>query len=165
MARPVQAGSLAPVIDLAENPPDQPLHGSMGYLQQPLVLNIVRVPGSHGICFTLPNIDSKRLTQMPDFFLTTMKPQQKVVTAQDVQSSLYYMHLDRPEDDELLRSFDNLNHLSHDELDDGKPANPSATGRIRKQNESILVRRVSATIRARMEFHHCQVGSFLDHVL
>lgn len=110
MAKPIQAGSLAPVIDLADNPPDQPLHGSVGDLQQPLVLYIARVPGSH------------------DVFLTTMKPQQKIVTAQDVQSSLYYMHLDRPEDDELLRSSEDLDDLSDDELDDGKPATPTCTG-------------------------------------
>lgn len=36
-----------------------------------------------------------------DVFLTTMKPLQKVVTAQDVQSSLYYLHIDDPADDDL----------------------------------------------------------------
>lgn len=36
-----------------------------------------------------------------DVFLTTMKPLQKVVTAQDVQSSLYYLHVDNPADDGL----------------------------------------------------------------
>ena len=33
-----------------------------------------------------------------------MKPQQKVVTAQDIESSLYYVHVDSEEDVELLRS-------------------------------------------------------------
>ena len=32
-----------------------------------------------------------------------MKPQEKVVTAQDIQSSLYYLHLASPNDHELLR--------------------------------------------------------------
>lgn len=42
MALPIQAGSLASVIDLAENPPDQPLHSLPADLQQPLVLYIAR---------------------------------------------------------------------------------------------------------------------------
>lgn len=48
MANPVLAGSLASVIDLADNPPEQPLHSLTNDLQQPLVLYIARVPGSHG---------------------------------------------------------------------------------------------------------------------
>lgn len=39
-----------------------------------------------------------------DVFLTTMKPQQKVVTAQDIESSLYYVHVDSEEDMEFLKS-------------------------------------------------------------
>ena len=31
-----------------------------------------------------------------------MKPRNKVVTAEDIQSSLYYFHVDRPEDDLLI---------------------------------------------------------------
>ena len=41
-----------------------------------------------------------------DVFLTTIKPQEKVVTASDVQSSLYYVHVDSPEDYKLLESSD-----------------------------------------------------------
>ena len=37
-----------------------------------------------------------------DVFLTPMKPRQKVVTAEDVQSSLYYLHVNQPEDARLL---------------------------------------------------------------
>ncbi|KAI4126466.1 MAG: hypothetical protein LQ347_004958 [Umbilicaria vellea] len=44
-----------------------------------------------------------------DVFLTTMKPLQKVVTAQDVQSSLYYLHVDDPADDDLRAA----TYLSH----------------------------------------------------
>ena len=36
-----------------------------------------------------------------DIFLTTMKPLQKVVTAQDIESSLYYVHVDGAEDEKL----------------------------------------------------------------
>lgn len=37
-----------------------------------------------------------------DVFLTPIKPRQKVVTAEDVQSSLYYLHVNQPEDARLL---------------------------------------------------------------
>ena len=47
-----------------------------------------------------------RLINPADVFLTTIKPQEKVVTASDVQSSLYYVHVDSPEDYKLLESSD-----------------------------------------------------------
>ena len=47
-----------------------------------------------------------RLTNLADVFLTTIKPQEKVVTASDVQSSLYYVHVDSPDDYKLLESSD-----------------------------------------------------------
>lgn len=47
-----------------------------------------------------------RLNSGQDVFLTTMKPQQKVVTAQDVQSSLYYLHVASPSDYDLLQEHD-----------------------------------------------------------
>lgn len=115
MADPIQAGSLASVIVLADNPPDQPLHSWAGDLQQPLVLYIARVPGSH------------------DVFLTLLKPQQRVVTAQDVQSSLYYMHVDRPEDYELIRSLDDSDHLSDQENVRGEPRTPTSTNGVRRK--------------------------------
>lgn len=112
MAKPIQAGSLASLIDLAETPPDQPLHNLTADLQQPLVLYIARIPG------TL------------DVFLTTMKPQAKVVTAQDVQSSLYYMHVDRLEDYELLCSSDGFDDLLDVEGGNGKPATLTSSGGV-----------------------------------
>lgn len=131
MAKPIQAGSLASVIDLADNPPDQPLHGLTADLQQALVLYIARVPGSHGSCFSLPVAKIQELMEMLDVFLSTMKPQQKVVTAQDVQSSLYYMHVDRPEDSELLSSFEDSEDLSDEEDHREKPA--TSTGGVRRK--------------------------------
>ena len=68
-----------------------------------------------------------------DVFLTTLKPQQKVVTAQDVQSSLYYMHLDRPEDYEYFASSGDFDDLSDDEDGHGKPANPISAGGVRRK--------------------------------
>ena len=131
MANPIQAGSLASVIDLADNPPDQPLHSSTK-LQQ-LTLYITRTPGSKGICFSLPNAKSRRLIEVLDVFLTTLKPQQKIVTAQDVQSSLYYMHLDRPEDYEYYASLGNFDHLSDDENGHGTPPNPISASGVRRK--------------------------------
>ena len=67
-----------------------------------------------------------------DVFLTTMKPQQKVVTAQDVQSSLYYLHLDRPEDYELLGSFEDSDSLL-DKRGHGNLTNPTDASGVRRK--------------------------------
>ena len=133
MANPIQAGSLASVIDLADNPPDQPLHSLTGDLQQPLVLYIARVPGSHGICFSLPDATNKKLMEVLDVFLTTMKPQKKVVTAQDVQSSLYYMHVDRLEDYDLFSTFEDSDDFSNEQGGREKPVTPTITGGVRRK--------------------------------
>ena len=69
----------------------------------------------------------------PDVFLTSLKPQQRVVTAQDVQSSLYYMHVDRPEDYELIRSLDDSDHLSDQENVRGEPRTPTSTNGVRRK--------------------------------
>ena len=50
-----------------------------------------------------------------DVFLTTIKPQEKVVTASDVQSSLYYVHVDSPEDYKLLKVEDSEDDQSVDD--------------------------------------------------
>ncbi|KAL8674923.1 MAG: hypothetical protein Q9168_000727 [Polycauliona sp. 1 TL-2023] len=89
----IQANSLSSVVRLAENPPASPFSETDAL--DPLVLYFARVPGSRGL--TGPERD-----YMADIFLTTTKPLQRVVTAQDVQSSLYYVHLDS-QDDERLR--------------------------------------------------------------
>ena len=133
MAGPILAGSLASVIDLADNPPKQPLQTLAEDLQQPLVLYIARVPGSHGICFHLSVANGEGLMEVIDVFLTTMKPQQKVVTAQDVQSSLYYMHLDRPEDSQFLDPVGDSSDISDDEDEFEKPANTTGTGGVRRK--------------------------------
>ena len=103
MAPAVLAGSLASIIELADNPPERLPQNASQLVQQPLTLYIARVPGSRGECFQLW-ISITRLTTPADVFLTTIKPQEKVVTASDVQSSLYYVHVDSPEDYKLLES-------------------------------------------------------------
>ncbi|KAL8867470.1 MAG: hypothetical protein Q9174_005645, partial [Haloplaca sp. 1 TL-2023] len=82
----IQAKSLAGVVDLADNPPTSPNFNVNTF--DPLVLYIARVPGSR------------------DVFLTTARPLQKVVTAQDIQGSLYYVHVDSHDDERLRASFD-----------------------------------------------------------
>ncbi|KAL8930343.1 MAG: hypothetical protein Q9172_000052 [Xanthocarpia lactea] len=76
-------------MNLADNPPES-LYADLE-TSDPLVLYIARVPGNR------------------DVFLTTTKPLQKVVTAQDVQSSLYYIHLDSQDDQRLRGLAESLN--------------------------------------------------------
>ncbi|GAM85699.1 hypothetical protein ANO11243_037070 [Dothideomycetidae sp. 11243] len=75
----VEARSLSTITHLAFNPPTKPAQ-SIFPEAAPLTLYIVRVPGSR------------------DVFLTPLKPRDRVVNAQDVQSSLYFLHIDSPED-------------------------------------------------------------------
>ncbi|KAF2807857.1 uncharacterized protein BDZ99DRAFT_489426 [Mytilinidion resinicola] len=79
----IEARSLSNLTALASQPPRYPRNPTHER-HEPLVLYIARVPGSR------------------DVFLTPMKPMEKVVTAEDVQSCLYYLHIDQPEDAELL---------------------------------------------------------------
>lgn len=80
----IEAGSLSSITPIACNPPPHPGRGS-DHLSQPLILYIARVPGSR------------------DVFLTPLKPREKVVSAQDVQSSLYYIHFNTNADTEALQ--------------------------------------------------------------
>lgn len=57
-----------------------------------------------------------KLIKPTDVFLTTMKPQQKVVTAQDVQSCLYYLHVDSVDDYKLLQSEESDNDQPEDQM-------------------------------------------------
>ncbi|KAI9749342.1 MAG: Vacuolar protein sorting-associated protein 4 [Chaenotheca gracillima] len=78
----VQAQSLASLTALASNPPRYPRNPTQETRER-LVLYIARVPGSR------------------DVFLSTMKPGKDVVTAQDVASSIFYLHVNQPGDEEL----------------------------------------------------------------
>ncbi|TKA67912.1 hypothetical protein B0A55_09720 [Friedmanniomyces simplex] len=79
-----EASSLSTITAIASNPPQHPSIQIQG-ADQPLVLYIARVPGSR------------------DVFLTPQKPREKVVTAHDVQGSLYYVHVNSEDDGEMLR--------------------------------------------------------------
>nr|OQO30092.1 hypothetical protein B0A51_02654 [Rachicladosporium sp. CCFEE 5018] len=84
MPTAVEASSLSAITAQAACPPANLQGNSSDHCQQPLVLYIARVPGSR------------------DVFLTPLKPREKVVTAQDVQSSLYYLHMSSVTDRCLL---------------------------------------------------------------
>ncbi|KAF1963291.1 hypothetical protein CC80DRAFT_1957 [Byssothecium circinans] len=80
---PIEAKSLSSLTALASNPPSYPRNPTHEK-HEPLVLYIARVPGSR------------------DVFLSPMKPREKVVTAEDIQNSLYYIHADHPEDERFM---------------------------------------------------------------
>ncbi|KAK5137190.1 hypothetical protein LTR08_000695 [Meristemomyces frigidus] len=75
----VEASSLSTITTIGASPPPHP-GIPIESIGAPLVLYIARVPGSR------------------DVFLTPMKPRDKVVSAEDVQSSLYYVHVACEED-------------------------------------------------------------------
>lgn len=75
----VEATSLSHVTNVAAHPPENP-NTAIDGPRLPLVLYIARVPGSR------------------DVFLTPLKPREKIVTAEDVQSSLYYVHVNCHDD-------------------------------------------------------------------
>ncbi|KAF2664550.1 hypothetical protein BT63DRAFT_429310 [Microthyrium microscopicum] len=79
----VEATSLSNLTPLAADPPWDPR--TQAPFQEPLVLYIARVPGSR------------------DIFLTPIKPRKKVVTAEDIESSLYFLHVHGPDDERIER--------------------------------------------------------------
>ncbi|KAI1381190.1 hypothetical protein F4677DRAFT_402376 [Hypoxylon crocopeplum] len=83
MGEHVEARSLASLNYLAANPPQYPKKPNEEN-QEPITLYISRVPGTR------------------DIILSTLKPQVKNVTAEDVASSLYYVHLNTPEEEALV---------------------------------------------------------------
>lgn len=74
---------MSDITQLAANPPKYPRNPTE-QIRDPFSLYIARVPGSR------------------DLVLTPLKPQPKNVTAEDVSSSLYYLHLNTEADGELL---------------------------------------------------------------
>ncbi|ORY13288.1 hypothetical protein BCR34DRAFT_623900 [Clohesyomyces aquaticus] len=102
----VEARSLSSLTVLASNPPSYPRNPTH-VRNEPLVLYIARVPGSR------------------DVFLTPMKPRDKVVSAEDVQSSLYYLHVDQGDDVRLRApTRDSLAGGSYDTPSDQPPPPP-----------------------------------------
>ncbi|EXJ59863.1 hypothetical protein A1O7_04010 [Cladophialophora yegresii CBS 114405] len=88
MNAPVEAQSISSLSYLLANPPRYPRNPTH-QVHEPLVLYIVRVPGSK------------------DVFLTTLKPPTKASISIDaVHSSLYFLHVERPQDDALRESLE-----------------------------------------------------------
>ncbi|GAQ08473.1 hypothetical protein ALT_5794 [Aspergillus lentulus] len=82
---PVEARSLSSITTIASNPPAYPRNPAQKKLD-PLVLYIVRVPGSK------------------DVFLSPLKPPTKSsISAEAINASLYYLHVATPEDELLLQ--------------------------------------------------------------
>ncbi|KAL4908117.1 hypothetical protein BDW74DRAFT_174813 [Aspergillus multicolor] len=85
---PVEARSLSSITAIASNPPNYPRNPAQRKLD-PLVLYIVRVPGSR------------------DVFLTPLKPPTKSsVSAEAINASLYYLHVASPDDENLLQEYE-----------------------------------------------------------
>jgi hypothetical protein len=84
VADAVEAKSLAPVMKVAADPPIDP-NIAIPNVSEPLVLYIAKVPGSK------------------DVFLTPIKPRDKTITAEDIESSLYFLHVHVPEDEEIMK--------------------------------------------------------------
>lgn len=95
MAPQVEANSLSDITQLAGNPPKYPRNPTEAK-REPLTLYIARVPGSRGR--SRSSVKPHDTKEHIDIILTTLKPQLKNVTAEDVASSLYYLHLNTPED-------------------------------------------------------------------
>ncbi|KAI5460352.1 hypothetical protein BGZ63DRAFT_424862 [Mariannaea sp. PMI_226] len=72
----MEARSLTSLNHLASNPPQYPINPT-DERQDPLILYISRVPGTR------------------DVILSPFKPQEKIVSSEDVASSLYYIHLEQ----------------------------------------------------------------------
>ncbi|OAL31033.1 hypothetical protein AYO20_08454 [Fonsecaea nubica] len=88
MSAPIEAQSISSLSNLLANPPRYPRNPTH-QVHESLVLYIVRVPGSK------------------DVFLTPLKPATKAsISIEAVQSSLYYLHVERPEDEALRKSLE-----------------------------------------------------------
>lgn len=110
----VEANSLGTLTNLASNPPLYPRNPTETP-RAPLTLYVVRVPGSRGTNhhFRWHLADTDRRS---DVFLTPLKPREKVVNAQDVQSSLYFLHVDSHEDEFLSAEEDRSETPKHGSL-------------------------------------------------
>ncbi|PYH89927.1 hypothetical protein BO71DRAFT_444246 [Aspergillus ellipticus CBS 707.79] len=108
---PVEARSLSSITAIASNPPAYPRNPTQKKLE-PLVLYIVRVPGSR------------------DVFLSPLKPPTKAsVSAEAINSSLYYLHVATPDDDLLLEEYEQEREeearLRKEEFGDDAEVSPS----------------------------------------
>lgn len=114
---PVEARSLSSITAIASNPPAYPRNPTHEK-HDPLVLYIVRVPGSQGMCSSIrgfwrpyppAGLLAMELTECclshpTDIFLSPLKPPTKSsVSAEAINASLYYLHVATPDDDAVLQ--------------------------------------------------------------
>ena len=92
-----------------------------------------------------------------DVFLTTMKPQQKVVTASDVQSSLYYVHVDSPDDEGLLSSSDLRDSHDSEEVDFKESTFAGNTAGVRRKPLPLNSHRPEPPPKI---YPHCQLPTY-----
>ncbi|OJD19713.1 hypothetical protein AJ78_00336 [Emergomyces pasteurianus Ep9510] len=106
--RVVEAKSHLPLITLASNPPRYPRNPSKALLK-PLVLYIVRVPGSR------------------DVFLSPLKPPtESSISPALIEAALYYIHVATPDDEAVLQAIEEEKRLNETLL--GAKRNPSPGG-------------------------------------
>ena len=100
MTTPVEAASLSSLTTLFANPPQYPRNPTH-QLREPLILYIVRVPGSKGN--RRLHREEKPTDTFEDVFLTPLKPSTKAsISAEAINASLYYLHVET-EEDEIVR--------------------------------------------------------------
>ncbi|KAI9851562.1 MAG: hypothetical protein M1824_002603, partial [Vezdaea acicularis] len=87
----IQANSLSEITALAENPPTYPRYAD-SKSREPLVLYISRVPGN--------------------VILSTIKPRAKVVTVEDINSSLFYLHVEKEDEEPFVPELQNFQDFS-----------------------------------------------------
>ncbi|MCJ1285734.1 hypothetical protein MMC26_005075 [Xylographa opegraphella] len=77
-----------------------------------------------------PPVDAEppQASYNPHIFLTTLKPQQRVVTAHDIASSLYYFHVDSIHDEKIRELLGIEPHFQKDGEKENEKARPSSGG-------------------------------------
>ncbi|EAW24781.1 uncharacterized protein NFIA_102660 [Aspergillus fischeri NRRL 181] len=116
---PVEARSLSSITTIASNPPAYPRNPAQKKLD-PLVLYIVRVPGSK------------------DVFLSPLKPPTKSsISAEAINASLYYLHVATPEDELLLQEVEEEREqqakLRKEQWGDGAPPEFARLNNVRRK--------------------------------
>ncbi|KAF7181661.1 hypothetical protein CNMCM7691_000958 [Aspergillus felis] len=116
---PVEARSLSSITTIASNPPAYPRNPTQKKLD-PLVLYIVRVPGSK------------------DVFLSPLKPPTKSsISAEAINASLYYLHVATPEDEILLQEVEEEREqqakLRKEQWSDGAPPEFARLNNVRRK--------------------------------
>ncbi|EER44150.1 predicted protein [Histoplasma capsulatum H143] len=114
----VEAQSYGPLITLAANPPRYPRNPCKAPLK-PLVLYIVRVPGSR------------------DVFLSPLKPPTECsISPALIEAALYYIHVSTPEDEAVLSAIEKEKCLKEAPLEANRPPFPVAPS-VRLQRKPV----------------------------